>query len=548
MGTTVLFVDGSLACPTCRQECPANCVIDNLFINSLNMSSGSTSEGQSNSNVDDQKTCTACEEGTPVSSYCVDCADWLCEQCVQAHRRVRVTKDHVIQSKDATAGSDTKPPPHSLMMHCKTHKSELLQLFCETCDVLTCRDCQLHEHRDHKYLFVDEAAHHYKTFLQTLVSKLREKRVYVENAKTLIKKRNTEITEREQKVMHEIKVFALRIIAQVNKRGKELLGELNAICSAKRSQLDEKGFEVQTLSTKLDHALKFSEFALERDDHGGILYTKRVLVSQLKNILRSRCEVPNPYHVVDIRFSCDPSFPIMQIPQQGMIVVDGIPYQTPSHNPGQSQQQQPLQQHHMQMSQRSSSAGSSQGPMGRTSVANLSDISPEQRNALLMRMKQLHHQQQQQQQQQQHRRLSPSAGSSPTSTITGMAFPHGYPPNSNNHLPPRFNHLPNQSSNISSSNPHLAKTGNPYFQAGGYPPLHPKPGDLGPGGVSMPQQQHNRNMINLAQLQQHRMHRYGNGTGYQPATMQNPIVIKPTDPTDQLQQLAMPPGHCIPGE
>ena len=445
---------------------------------------------------------------------------------------------------------------------------------------MTCRDCQLHEHRDHKYLFVDEAAQQYKTFLQTLVSKLREKRVYVENAKTLINKRNSEIAEREQKVIHEIKVFALRIIAQVNKRGKELLGELSAICSAKRNQLDEKGHEVQTLSTKLDHALKFSEFALARDDHGGILYTKRVLVSQLKNILRSRCEVPNPYHIVDIRFSSDPNFPVMSIPHQGSIVVDGIPYRTgtSSLTPGQPQQpqqqqmtpQMPPQQHLQQMPSRlPSSAGSAQAPPGaeRPTVANLSEFSPEQRNALLMRMKLMHqHQQKQQQQQQQHqqqhqqqqqqqqqhqqqqlRRQSPSASGSPTSTMTGVQFPHGYQPNGSGHPALRFNQLPNQSSNISSSNPHLAKVANPYYQTVGYPPLHPKPGE--PPAVSMqPQQQHNRNMINLAQLQQHRVQRYGNGAMYPAATMQNPIVIKPTDPTEHLQQLAMPAALLNPGE
>ena len=113
------FVDGSLVCPTCRQDCPTSCVIDNLFINNLNMGVAAAEGGQSNSSADEQKICTACEEGSPVSSYCIDCADWLCDQCVQAHRRVRMTKDHVIQTKDAMASNDIKPPSHSSMMHCK---------------------------------------------------------------------------------------------------------------------------------------------------------------------------------------------------------------------------------------------------------------------------------------------------------------------------------------------------------------------------------------------------------------------------------------------
>ncbi|KTF84864.1 hypothetical protein cypCar_00041507, partial [Cyprinus carpio] len=33
---------------------------------------------------------------------------------------------------------------------CPVHKQEALKLFCETCDTLTCRDCQLLEHKEHR--------------------------------------------------------------------------------------------------------------------------------------------------------------------------------------------------------------------------------------------------------------------------------------------------------------------------------------------------------------------------------------------------------------
>lgn len=38
-------------------------------------------------------------------------------------------------------------------MFCDVHKQEPLKLFCETCDLLTCRDCQLVKHKDHKYSY-----------------------------------------------------------------------------------------------------------------------------------------------------------------------------------------------------------------------------------------------------------------------------------------------------------------------------------------------------------------------------------------------------------
>lgn len=37
---------------------------------------------------------------------------------------------------------------------CPVHKQEPLKLFCETCDTLTCRDCQLLEHKEHRSLII----------------------------------------------------------------------------------------------------------------------------------------------------------------------------------------------------------------------------------------------------------------------------------------------------------------------------------------------------------------------------------------------------------
>ena len=41
--------------------------------------------------------CTVCNDPPDKSLvYCNDCKDWLCEICVRAHLRVKVTRNHVI--------------------------------------------------------------------------------------------------------------------------------------------------------------------------------------------------------------------------------------------------------------------------------------------------------------------------------------------------------------------------------------------------------------------------------------------------------------------
>ena len=211
-------------------------------------------------------------------------------------------------------------------MFCPTHKQEQLKLYCETCDKLTCRDCQLIDHRGHKYQLLEDAAPLYKQFLQTLITKIKEKRTYIEKSKDLINRRNKEIEQKEKQVTHDIKAFAILFIKLINMRGKTHIGDLKAVCSAKRKNLDEKQTQIQNFSSMLDHCLKFAEQALSSSNIGAIMFSKKILINQLKTVLRTPCEVPNPNHQVDIRFKNEVETLAKMISGAGQLIVDDTPY------------------------------------------------------------------------------------------------------------------------------------------------------------------------------------------------------------------------------
>ncbi|KGL94088.1 Transcription intermediary factor 1-beta, partial [Charadrius vociferus] len=60
-------------------------------------------------------------------------------------------------------------------VYCSIHKHEPLVLFCNTCDTLTCRDCQLNVHKDHQYQFLEDAVRNQRKMLSTLVKRLSDK-------------------------------------------------------------------------------------------------------------------------------------------------------------------------------------------------------------------------------------------------------------------------------------------------------------------------------------------------------------------------------------
>lgn len=322
-----MFLPGNILCPLCHQTTPKAAVIANLFTGNLNTSSEEADAEKQDDGK--QKVCTACDEGV-VTHFCDECSDWLCTPCVEAHRRVRLTKDHHVQSKDSVpaTGSISLDALERAVHICPRHPQEQLRLFCDTCDQLTCRDCQLLSHKDHKYEFIDEAAQSYRQYLRVLLEKVREKQTFVNNAKTLIERRSSEISRTEARVLNDIKMFGMKLLTLVNRCGKSLFSDLQAICKAKKGQLNQKNDAIVALSNQLEYVAQFAEHMLQQQpgNVSAMLYTKKTLVHQLRTIMKSRCEVPNPNHEVDIRYVYDRNIAQQIGPCMGKIVVDGVEF------------------------------------------------------------------------------------------------------------------------------------------------------------------------------------------------------------------------------
>ncbi|XP_014749182.1 PREDICTED: transcription intermediary factor 1-beta [Sturnus vulgaris] len=144
-------------CPVCHQQCPLGDIMENFF---LQDGGAGTALGQgSGQRVPCPQTCTNCEDNAAATSFCLECAEPLCDTCVEAHQRVRYTRDHSVQA----LGESLSPPVTSLSPGpcpgpgrvpgpCPAHPAEPLSLFCSTCDSLTCRACHLGSHRHHPSL------------------------------------------------------------------------------------------------------------------------------------------------------------------------------------------------------------------------------------------------------------------------------------------------------------------------------------------------------------------------------------------------------------
>ncbi|KAI3371113.1 hypothetical protein L3Q82_023748 [Scortum barcoo] len=304
-----------IRCPVCRQECVEADVMENVFVKDLVEAPSSTVERT-------VQLCMTCNDNTEAAGFCVNCVEYLCSTCVEAHQRVKFTRDHTIRQKTGTSqeirGVSTQRP-----MLCDVHKQEPLKLFCETCDLLTCRDCQLVKHKDHNYQFLEDAYKNHKQHMESMTRQLQEKRKLIEEVSNSIDNGLLQVDQNRTSVHNEIKKSICALILEINKKGKMLVNQLEGVTKDHESVLRKQQEDIGYLSRHLDHVINFTKWATARNGGTALLYCKRLILFQIGNLLRAKCStsfIPQS----TVRFQSRSSYWASNV-DLGSLVVESVP-------------------------------------------------------------------------------------------------------------------------------------------------------------------------------------------------------------------------------
>ncbi|XP_073327634.1 transcription intermediary factor 1-alpha-like isoform X1 [Pagrus major] len=304
-----------IRCPVCRQECMEVDVMENVFVKDSVEAPSSTVERT-------VQLCMTCDDNTEAAGFCVNCVEYLCATCVEAHQRVKFTRDHTIRQK-AEVSQEVHVVSSQRPMFCDIHKQEPLKLFCETCDLLTCRDCQLVKHKDHNYQFLEDAYKNHKQHMESMTHQLQEKRKMIEDVSNSINNGLLQADQNHTSVHNEIKKSVCSLILEINKKGKMLMNQLEAVTKDHESVLRKQQEDIGYLSRHLDHVINFTKWATARSGGTAFLYCKRLILFQIGNLLRAKCStsfVPQS----TVRFQCRSSYWASNV-DLGSLVVETVP-------------------------------------------------------------------------------------------------------------------------------------------------------------------------------------------------------------------------------
>ncbi|NXP49719.1 TIF1B factor, partial [Heliornis fulica] len=236
--------DGSVVdCPICKHQCQLKDVVENYFLKDTEAETSATSQASS-------QCCTSCEDNAPATSYCVECSEPLCETCVEAHQRVKYTKDHTVRA----TGSSKAKEEHAV--YCSVHKQEPLALFCNTCDTLTCRDCQLSMHKDHQYQFLEDAVKNQRKVLATLVKRLGDKHANLQRSTKEVCNFIRQVTDVQKRVQVDVKMAILQIMKELNKRSRVLVSDAQRVAEGQQEKLEKQHWAMTRMQRHQEHILR----------------------------------------------------------------------------------------------------------------------------------------------------------------------------------------------------------------------------------------------------------------------------------------------------
>ena len=201
--------------------------------------------------------CDNCDKGG-AASYCKQCGHFLCQPCVDLHKRWRDFSKHELTGVEevATRAAQLIPIKEPPTMKCDAH-AEPLKIFCETCHQLICHDCTIKLHRDHSYDLVTAVFPKHKQQIERELQQVKEQLSISDAALQSLKDRAGQIFAQGNEVEQQIHTATQQVVKALQESEMQLREKVKTGVQHKLQVLSQ---QIETVETNLDQLKNCQEF------------------------------------------------------------------------------------------------------------------------------------------------------------------------------------------------------------------------------------------------------------------------------------------------
>ncbi|XP_032283160.1 tripartite motif-containing protein 66 isoform X1 [Phoca vitulina] len=301
--------DELISCPGCKRVYLTRDVTEHFFL--------CVSTGRSKM----ARNCSECKEKRVAHILCTYCNRWLCSSCTEEHR-------HSPAPGGPLFSRAHKGPPGvsggsgDFALYCPLHTQEVLKLFCETCDVLTCHSCLMVDHKEHRCRHLEEVLQNQRMLLESVTTQVAHKKSSLQTSAKQIEDRIFEVKHQHRKVENQIKMAKMVLMNELNKQANGLIEELEGITNERKRKLEQQLQSIMVLNRQFEHVQNFINWAVCSKTSVPFLFSKELIVFQMQRLLETNCNT-DPGSPWSIRFTWEPNFWTKQLASLGCITTEG---------------------------------------------------------------------------------------------------------------------------------------------------------------------------------------------------------------------------------
>ncbi|XP_066106987.1 tripartite motif-containing protein 66 isoform X2 [Saccopteryx bilineata] len=299
-----------ISCPGYKQVYPTRDVTEHFFLQCFSAEQFKMA-----------RNCSECKEKRAAHILCTYCNRWLCSSCTEEHRHGPAPGGPLFpRAQKGSPGLNGGSGDFAL--YCPLHTQEVLKLFCETCDVLTCHSCLMVEHKEHRCRHLEEVLQNQRMLLESVTTQVAHKKSSLQTSAKQIEDRIFEVKHQHRKVENQIKMAKMVLMNELNKQANGLIEELESITNERKRKLEQQLQSIMVLNRQFEHVQNFINWAVCSKTSVPFLFSKELIVFQMQRLLETNCNT-DPGSPWSIRFTWEPNFWTKQLASLGCITTEG---------------------------------------------------------------------------------------------------------------------------------------------------------------------------------------------------------------------------------
>ena len=235
--------------------------------------------------------CELCS-GDKAEAFCRQCAQFICEKCVEAHQRMKKTfPGHKVVTLDELKKGGAKEivTQESPLQTCTKH-DQPMNIYCFDCSCLICLHCTVKDHSGHNYEFIKVSAPVMKKKLIQQLEPLKEVHANLSHAVEEIQTTNSEIEAQGDSVANEIVNSFEELHTIIENRKQELLKEAATKVTQKLERLSVQAKSLSTERAVVQSVIEYTEQSVEHSAEDEIMCIHAELESRIDQEVKEHCK------------------------------------------------------------------------------------------------------------------------------------------------------------------------------------------------------------------------------------------------------------------